>query len=93
MPIGIKGVFIKQHQPRYNVRLKDDKTYVSLRLNTAEDFPRITVVRRYRKDGARYFGPYSSAGAVRETLRQVQRLVLCLVVHWVLSSVELLVVF
>lgn len=70
----LENSLIKQHKPRYNVRLRDDKTYVSLRINVAEDFPRVTVVRRYRKDGARYFGPYASAGAVRETLRQIQRM-------------------
>lgn len=69
----LENSLIKQFKPRYNVQLKDDKTHVSLRLNTKEDFPRITVVRRYRKDGALYFGPYSSAKAVRDTLRQIQR--------------------
>lgn len=63
---------IKQHRPRYNVQLKDDKTYISLRVDTREDFPRITVVRRYQKDGARYFGPYHSAASVRNTLRRLQ---------------------
>jgi len=70
----LENSLIKKHKPRYNVRLKDDKTYVSLRLDPREDFPRLTVVRRYRKDGARYFGPYSSAASVRGTLRQLQRI-------------------
>ena len=70
----LENSLIKQYKPRYNMRLKDDKTYVSLRLNRAEDFPRITVVRRYRKDGAKYFGPYSSAFAVRETLRHIHQM-------------------
>lgn len=70
----LENSLIKQFKPRYNVRLKDDKTYVSLRLNLKEDFPRLTVVRRYKKDGARYFGPYSSAKSVRETMRQIQRM-------------------
>ena len=70
----LENSLIKQHKPRYNIRLKDDKTYVSVRLNVQHDFPRITVTRRRRKDGARYFGPYSSAGAVRESLRQLQKL-------------------
>ena len=69
----LENSLIKQFKPRYNVRLKDDKTYVSLRFNRKEDFPRITVVRRYKKDGADYYGPYSSAYAVRATLRQIQR--------------------
>ena len=69
----LENSLIKQFKPRYNVHLKDDKTYVSLRINTKEDFPRITVVRRHRKDGALYFGPYSSAMSVRDTLRQIHR--------------------
>lgn len=68
----LENSLIKKERPKYNVRLKDDKTYVSLRINLREDFPRVTVVRRYRRDGARYFGPYSSTSAVRETLRQIQ---------------------
>jgi excinuclease ABC subunit C len=68
----LENSLIKEHRPRYNVRLKDDKTYVSLRIDPRVDFPRVTVVRRYKKDGARYFGPYSSSSAVRETLRQLR---------------------
>jgi excinuclease ABC subunit C len=70
----LENSLIKQHKPRYNVQLKDDKTYISLRLNLREDFPRLTVVRRYRKDGAKYFGPYHSAASVRQTLRQLQQM-------------------
>ena len=69
----LENSLIKQFKPRYNVQLKDDKTYVSLRVNTKEDFPRITVVRKHRNDGASYFGPYASAYGVRDTLRQIQR--------------------
>ncbi len=69
----LENSLIKQHRPRYNVRLKDDKTYLSLRLDPREAFPRITVVRRYKRDGARYFGPYHEARAVRGTLRQIRR--------------------
>jgi excinuclease ABC subunit C len=70
----LENSLIKQYKPRYNVQLKDDKTFISLRLDPREDFPRITVVRRYQKDGARYFGPYHDAAAVRNMLRHVQRL-------------------
>jgi len=70
----LENSLIKQHRPRYNVQLKDDKTFISLRIDTRQDFPRITVVRRYRKDGARYFGPYHSASSVRHTLRRLQHL-------------------
>jgi len=70
----LENSLIKQHKPRYNVQLKDDKSYVSLRINAKEDFPRLTVTRRLRKDGAHYFGPYASAHSVRETLRQIHRI-------------------
>ena len=70
----LENNLIKQHRPRYNVNLKDDKTYVSLRINLPHEFPRITVTRKFRKDGSKYFGPYSSASAVRETIKQIQRL-------------------
>ncbi len=68
----LENTLIKQHKPRYNIRLKDDKTYVSLRLDPREDFSRLTIVRRFKRDGALYFGPYSSAAAVRDTLRSIQ---------------------
>jgi excinuclease ABC subunit C len=70
----LENSLIKQFKPRYNVQLKDDKTYVSLRIDPNEDFPRLTVTRRVRKDGAQYFGPYESAGTVRGTLRQIHRI-------------------
>lgn len=69
----LENSLIKHHKPRYNFRLKDDKTYVSVRVNVRHEFPRVTVTRKRRKDGSRYFGPYSSAAAVRDTLRQLQR--------------------
>lgn len=69
----LENSLIKKHRPRYNVRLRDDKTYVSLRVDVKHTFPRVTVTRKIRKDGARYFGPYSSAQAVRETVRGLQR--------------------
>lgn len=70
----LENSLIKQHKPRYNVRLRDDKTYVSVKVNVGHRFPRVTVTRNLRKDGSRYFGPYASAQAVRETLRQLQRI-------------------
>lgn len=70
----LENSLIKEYKPRYNVHLKDDKTYVSIRLNVQDDFPRITVMRRGKKDGAVYYGPYSSAHSVRETVRQVHRM-------------------
>jgi excinuclease ABC subunit C len=73
----LENNLIKQHQPRYNLRLRDDKTYVSVRINLAAEWPRAVVMRRrneQKDDGAVYLGPYASASAVRDTLRQLQRL-------------------
>src|SRR5690242_17937218 len=69
----LENELIKKHKPRFNVLLKDDKQYISLRLDRKQAYPRLEVVRRYEKDGARYFGPYSSASAIRETLRVINR--------------------
>ncbi|ATB37550.1 excinuclease ABC subunit C [Cystobacter fuscus] len=69
----LENELIKKHKPRFNVLLKDDKQYISLRLDRKQPYPRLEVVRRYEKDGARYFGPYSSASAIRETLRVINR--------------------
>jgi len=70
----LENTLIKQHQPRYNLNLKDDKTFFSLRIDLRERFPRFTVVRKVSRDGARYFGPYASASAAREVLKQLQRM-------------------
>ena len=59
---------IKKHSPRYNILLKDDKAYPFLRIDMKEDFPTIEVVRRLKNDGAKYFGPYTSVSAMKETL-------------------------
>ncbi|HYH99261.1 excinuclease ABC subunit UvrC [Hyalangium sp.] len=69
----LENELIKKHKPRFNVLLKDDKQFISLRLDKTQTFPRLEVVRKYERDGARYFGPYSSAGAIRETLRLINR--------------------
>ncbi len=69
----LENELIKQHQPRYNVELKDDKRFIHLRLGSEHPFARLEVVRRPKKDGARYFGPYASAASARSTLRQVNR--------------------
>ncbi len=65
---------IKKHRPRYNVRLKDDKSYPYLKVGLNEDWPRVHITRRLGKDGARYFGPFASAGSVRKTLSLLKRL-------------------
>jgi len=67
---------IKRHRPRYNVRLKDDKTFPYLKINVTEDWPGIYITRRFQQDGARYFGPFASAGSVRKTLRLIKKIFL-----------------
>ncbi len=64
---------IKQHRPRYNVRLKDDKQYPYIKIHWNEPFPRVSVTRHMQNDGARYFGPYTSAWAVHQTLDVLRR--------------------
>lgn len=60
---------IKKYRPRYNISLKDDKSYPYLKLTVQEDFPRLYIARRRLRDGARYYGPYADAGAMHEVLR------------------------
>jgi excinuclease ABC subunit C len=69
----LENTFIKRHKPRFNIRLKDDKTYLSLRVDPSEEFPRLHWVRRWRRDGALYFGPFGSTTALRETYRFIQK--------------------
>jgi excinuclease ABC subunit C len=64
---------IKEHRPRYNVMLRDDKNYLCLRLDLQEEFPALRFVRRFHADGALYFGPYASAGMARETLKVMKQ--------------------
>ena len=70
----LESNFIKKHQPKYNVLLKDDKHYPYLRLTTQEKFPRLEVVRRIKKDKATYFGPYTMVKEVRETIRLIYKI-------------------
>jgi len=65
---------IKKYHPRYNVRLKDNKTFPYLKIAVNEDWPGVYITRRFRKDGARYFGPFASAGSVRKTLRLLKKI-------------------
>ncbi len=69
----LENTLIKQHHPRYNVKLRDDKEYLSLRLSVKDQWPRLYVVRTPTQDGARYFGPYGSATAGRRTLHLVNK--------------------
>jgi excinuclease ABC subunit C len=65
---------IKKYTPRYNVRLKDNKTFPYLKIDINEDWPSVYITRRVQKDGARYFGPFASAGSVRKTLRLIKKI-------------------
>ena len=64
----LENNLIKKFRPRYNIRLRDDKTFISIKVSTKDKWPRTFVVRRYKKDGNAYFGPYSSAWTIRRTL-------------------------
>ncbi len=68
----LENSLIKKHRPRGNVRLRDDKNYLCVRVDRRHAFPRITFVRKFKRDGALYFGPYSDARAVREAVRVIQ---------------------
>lgn len=70
----LENTLIKRHRPRYNINLRDDKTYVSLRLDPREEFPALRVVRKVPRDGALYFGPFASSTAVRDTLKELYRI-------------------
>jgi excinuclease ABC subunit C len=63
---------IKRHHPRYNVRLKDDKTFPYLKIDLAEDWPQVHITRRLEENGGRYFGPFASAKSIRQTLRLIK---------------------
>ena len=69
----LESNLIKRHRPRFNIVLRDDKQYPYLRLPIKENFPRLSIVRRVQKDGALYYGPYTPAGALRETLRFIRK--------------------
>ncbi len=70
----LENEWIKSHRPRFNINLRDDKSYPWIRLESSHPFPRIGFYRGSRKQPGQYFGPYSSAGAVRESLNQIYRL-------------------
>ncbi|MCG0239505.1 MAG: excinuclease ABC subunit UvrC [Firmicutes bacterium] len=70
----LESNLIKRHKPRYNIRLRDDKHYPYIRLTLHEEWPRVLIARQMRKDGSRYFGPYTASGSVHETLKLLRRL-------------------
>ena len=69
----LENNLIKENRPRYNTMLRDDKTYPYIKVTVREDFPRILLTRQFKKDGAKYFGPFSSATAVKDTIDLLQR--------------------
>lgn len=69
----LESNLVKRHRPRFNVVLRDDKHYPYLRLPVKDPFPRLSIVRRVKRDGALYFGPYVPAGALRETLKVIKK--------------------
>ena len=72
--IILECTLIKKHRPTYNARLKDDKSYPYLKIDLTEEFPQVYITRRVRGDGARYFGPFATAGSVRKTLDLLKKL-------------------
>jgi excinuclease ABC subunit C len=70
----LENNLIKEHQPRFNIRLRDDKSYPRIAVTVGEPFPRVLVVRRIQLEGARYFGPYTDVGTLRQTLGIIRRL-------------------
>ncbi|HET7581841.1 MAG TPA: excinuclease ABC subunit UvrC [Candidatus Limnocylindria bacterium] len=70
----LEGNLIKEHRPRFNIRLRDDKSYPFVQITLGEDFPRIVRTRKLKRDGSRYFGPYASASSVDETLKLLRKI-------------------
>ena len=70
----LENNLIKEHRPKYNTMLKDDKTYPYIRVTVSEDYPRILFSRQMKKDRSKYFGPYTSAGAVKDTIELMNKL-------------------
>src|ERR687896_543255 len=70
----LESNLIKEHRPRFNIRLRDDKSYPFVKITLGEDFPRIVRTRKLARDGSRYFGPYASASSVDETLKLLRKI-------------------
>ena len=70
----LENELIKQYKPPFNVRLRDDKQYLALRLDPRDEWPRLTMVRSFKRDGAQYFGPYTSSSGMRHSLSHLRRI-------------------
>src|SRR6266508_3526421 len=78
----LENNLIKEHQPRFNIRLRDDKSYPQIAVTLGEPFPRVLVVRRVTIPGARYFGPYTDVATLRQTLKIIRRIFTVRSCHW-----------
>src|SRR5206468_10319564 len=78
----LENTLIKEHQPKFNIRLRDDKSYPQIAVTLGEPFPRVLVVRRVTIPGARYFGPYTDVATLRQTLKIVRRIFTVRSCHW-----------
>ncbi|MGH7671996.1 MAG: excinuclease ABC subunit UvrC [Gemmatimonadales bacterium] len=78
----LENTLIKAHQPRFNIRLRDDKSYPQIAVTLGESFPRVLVVRRVTIPGARYFGPYTDVATLRQTLKIIRRIFTVRSCHW-----------
>lgn len=82
----LESNLIKEYTPRFNIRLRDDKTYPYVKVTVREPFPRVVVTRRVHRDGARYFGPYADVGAMRRALRAIRKLYTVRSCHYALPK-------
>lgn len=82
----LENNLIKEHQPRFNIRLRDDKSYPQIVVTLGEPFPRVLVVRRATIPGARYFGPYTDVRTLRQTLSVIRRIFTVRSCHWALPG-------
>lgn len=82
----LENNLIKEHRPRFNITLRDDKTYPYVKVTVQEPFPRVLVTRRVVSDGARYFGPYTDVGAMRRALNVVKRIFTVRSCHYALPT-------
>ncbi|HEV8399764.1 MAG TPA: excinuclease ABC subunit UvrC [Gemmatimonadales bacterium] len=82
----LENNLIKEHQPRFNIRLRDDKSYPQIAVTLGESFPRVLVVRRVTLPAARYFGPYTDVATLRQTLKIIRRIFTVRSCHWNLPT-------
>ena len=82
----LENNLIKEHQPRFNIRLRDDKSYPQIAVTLGEPFPRVLVVRRVTLPGARYFGPYTDVATLRQALKIIRRIFTVRSCHWNLPT-------